>query len=78
MADVVRVARSEGYEVAPRGVRQFYPQGDYKVPDEMPADIARRCLESGIGTAIRTKATKPETKTRKKKPSKVKPGKAAL
>ena len=61
---VVRIARSEGYSVSPRGVHLHFPQGDYRVPDDMPADVARRAIESGIGTEVRTKDTKPETKRR--------------
>ncbi len=74
---VIRIARPEGYQVSPRGVHAFFPQGDYKVPEEMSADIARRCLESGIGREIRSKDSKPETKRRpaKKKRSKTGTGK---
>ncbi len=59
------------------GAHFFYPQGDYRVPEEMDPDHARRCLDSGIGTEVRTKQTKPETKkkTGKKKPSKTGTGK---
>ena len=63
----VRIARRAGYEVSPRGVRHFYPAGDYQVPTDMPLDIARRCLESGVGKEVRTKASKPENKLIKKK-----------
>ena len=62
MTQTVRIARSEGYEISPRGVRQFYPQGDYTVGVDMPLDAARRCLESGVGVEVRTKATPLETK----------------
>ena len=76
---VVRIARSEGWETSPRGVHYFFPQGDYTVPDQMPDDIARRCLNSGIGIEVRTKATKPQNKAngrpRKKKHSKTATGK---
>jgi len=65
-ASVIRIARSEGYEISPRGVRSFYPAGDYKVPGDMPPEIARRCLESGIGQEVQTKADKPENKLQKK------------
>jgi hypothetical protein len=56
-------------------VRQFFPAGDYKVPDDMSPEVARRCVEAGIGKDVRTKATKPENKLVKKKRSKTVNGK---
>ncbi len=77
---VVRIARPEGWETSPKGAHFFYPQGDYKVPEDMEPEHARRCLASGVGIEVRTKASKPETKkkTGKKKPSKKRTGKKQL
>ena len=48
----IRIAREKGWGVSPRGVYHFFPQGDYAVPEDMRPDIARRALQSGIGTRI--------------------------
>ena len=79
----IRIARTEGYEISPRGVTQFYPQGDYSIPDQMPPDTARRCLDSGIGVAIRgkgeleNKLAPAPSQSKKKKRSTVKRGRRA-
>ena len=65
----IRIARPEGYEFTHRVTgHHHFPQGDYAVPDQMPADIARACLNSGIGAEIADTA-KRETKTKKKRRS---------
>lgn len=81
----VRVTRRQGYQISPAGAFYNYPQGDYKVPDEMPPTHAQRAIESGCAIEIRTSKTRPETKTKnakkparnKKKRSKAATGKSA-
>lgn len=64
---VIRIARRQGVKLAPGGVAVHYPQGDYKVPDEMPAADAEKILRFGVGLPIRTADTKLDTKKSKPK-----------
>lgn len=76
-AKVIRIVRREGWSCSPLGVFTHYPQGDYQVPDDMPPELARRCLNSGIGIAVQKKRETKAGPARKKKHSATKTGKRA-
>lgn len=65
---IIRISREKGWQVSPRGHYHFFPAGDYRVPDDMAPDIARRALHRGVGKRIdNVKDGAPENKVVKKK-----------
>ena len=69
----IRIAREKGWSVSPRGNYHFFPQGDYRVPDEMSHELAQRALHHGIGIRIDdAKDGAPEQKQSRGRPRKQK------
>ena len=64
---IIRITREQGYDITDRvtGYHQF-PPGDYRVPDQMPANIARQCVASGCGVELKKPADR-ETKAKPRK-----------